>query len=123
MRADRAADALAPITESLDLPAGRDSDPYLVISTKTHAQVLSALGRSEEAVEQIHRARELGQAQGTQAHAEFDFADVMSQVLYDRGRTAEARAHGERALELAAEQGRLTRQVERVGARLAQCGS
>ncbi|MFE3502679.1 BTAD domain-containing putative transcriptional regulator [Kitasatospora sp. NPDC059160] len=122
LRADRAAEGLAPITESLALLAGRESDPYLVISTKTHAQVLSALGRSEEAVEQIHRALELGRAQGNQAHAEFDFADVMGQVLYDRGRTAEARAHWEHALELAAEQGRMTRQVERVKERLAQCG-
>ncbi|MFB7905967.1 BTAD domain-containing putative transcriptional regulator [Kitasatospora sp. NPDC056076] len=122
LRADRAAEGLAPITESLALLAGRESDPYLVISTKTHAQVLSALGRSEEAVEQIHRALELGRAQGNQAHAEFDFADVMGQVLHDRGRTAEARAHWEHALELAAEQGRMTRQVERVKERLAQCG-
>ncbi|MGW3043752.1 tetratricopeptide repeat protein, partial [Kitasatospora sp. NPDC001159] len=122
LRAGRPADGLAPIEESLALLAGREADPYLVISTKTHAQVLSALGRSDEAVEQIHRALELGRAQGNHAHAEFDFADVMGQVLYDRGRKAEARTHWERALELAAEQGRVTRQVERVKARLAQCG-
>ncbi|WP_256177240.1 hypothetical protein [Kitasatospora aureofaciens] len=43
-------------------------------------------------------------------------------MLYDRGRRAEARRHWERALELATEQGRLTRQVEQVKARLAQRG-
>ncbi|MEV7598052.1 BTAD domain-containing putative transcriptional regulator [Kitasatospora sp. NPDC089797] len=121
LRAGRAADALAPITESLALLAGRESDPYLVVSTKTHAQVLSALGRPEEAVDRIHRALELGRAQGN-THAEFDFADVMGQVRYQQGRRAEARAHWERALELAAEQGRATCQVERVRARLAGCG-
>ncbi|MFJ4184412.1 BTAD domain-containing putative transcriptional regulator [Kitasatospora sp. NPDC089509] len=121
LRADRAAEALAPITESLALLADRESDPYLVISTKTHAQVLNALGRPEEAVAQIHRALEVGRAQGN-AHAEFDFADVMGQVRYEQGRRAEARTHWERALELAAEQGRATCQVERVRARLAQCG-
>ncbi|MFF3074429.1 BTAD domain-containing putative transcriptional regulator [Kitasatospora sp. NPDC057936] len=120
--AGRAADALAPIEESLALLAGREADPYLVISTKTHAQVLRELGRPDEAVAQIHRALELGRAQGNHAHAEFDFADVMGQVLYDRGRTAEARLHWERALELATEQGRMTKQVERVRAQLAQCG-
>ncbi|MGW2254821.1 tetratricopeptide repeat protein [Kitasatospora sp. NPDC001660] len=93
-----------------------------MISTKTHAQVLRELGRSDEAVAQIHRALELGRAQGNHAHAEFDFADVMGQVLYDRGHTAEARRHWERALEPAAEQGRMTKQVERVRAQLAQCG-
>ncbi|MDH6708721.1 DNA-binding SARP family transcriptional activator [Kitasatospora sp. MAA19] len=120
-RADRAAEALDPIEESLALLAGRESDPYLVISTKTHAQVLRALGRSDEAVAQIHRVLELGRAQGNQAHAEFDFADFIGQVMYDRGLRAEARRHWERALELAAEQGRMTRQVERVQTRLARC--
>ncbi|MFJ8475138.1 BTAD domain-containing putative transcriptional regulator [Kitasatospora sp. NPDC094011] len=121
LQADRAADALAPITESLALLADREPDPYLVVSTKTHAQVLSALGRPEEAVARIHRALELGRAQGN-THAEFDFADVMGQVRFEQGRTAEARTHWERALDLAAEQGRATCQVERVRARLAQCG-
>ncbi|MEV7021201.1 hypothetical protein [Kitasatospora sp. NPDC093558] len=69
---------------------------------------------------QIRRALDLGRAQGDHAHAEFDYADVMGQVLYDRGRTAEALRHWERALELAAEQGRRTEQVERVRERLAR---
>ncbi|MFG2914381.1 BTAD domain-containing putative transcriptional regulator [Kitasatospora sp. NPDC048298] len=119
-RAGRAAEGLEPIEESLELLAGRESDPYLVISTKTYAQVLRALGRTDEAVEQIHRALELGRAQGNQAHAEFDFADFMGQVMDDRGLVAEARRHWERALELASEQGRMTRQVELVQARLAR---
>ncbi|MFG2845892.1 BTAD domain-containing putative transcriptional regulator [Kitasatospora sp. NPDC048296] len=120
-RAGRAAEGLAPIEESLALLAGRESDPYLVISTKTHAQVLRALGRTDAAVEQIHRVLELGRAQGNQAHAEFDFADFIGQVMYDRGLAAEARRHWERAVEIAAEQGRMTRQVELVQARLARC--
>lgn len=119
-RAGRAAEGLAPIEESLALLAGRESDPFLVISTKTHAQVLRALGRTDEAVAQIHRALELGRAQGNHAHVEFDFADFMGQVMDDRGLTAEARRHWERALELASEQGRMTRQVELVQARLAR---
>ncbi|MFJ9454149.1 hypothetical protein ACIRST_03630 [Kitasatospora sp. NPDC101447] len=92
-----------------------------MISAKTHAQILRALGRTDEAVAQIHRVLELGRAQGNQAHAEFDFADFIGQVMYDRGLPAEARRHWERALELAAEQGRMTRQVELVQARLARC--
>ncbi|MFE4973692.1 BTAD domain-containing putative transcriptional regulator [Kitasatospora sp. NPDC056651] len=119
-RAGRAAEGLEPIEESLALLAGRESDPYLVISTKTYAQVLRALGRTDEAVEQIHRVLELGRAQGNQAHAEFDFADFIGQVMDDRGLKAEARRHWERALELATEQGRMTRQVEVVQARLAR---
>ncbi|MFD8750105.1 BTAD domain-containing putative transcriptional regulator [Kitasatospora sp. NPDC059577] len=120
-RAERSEEALAPIEESLELLAGRESDPYLVISTKTHAQILRALGRTDEAVAQIHRVLELGRAQGNQAHAEFDFADFIGQVMYDRGLVAEARRSWERAVELAAEQGRMTRQVELVQARLARC--
>ncbi|MEU1284211.1 BTAD domain-containing putative transcriptional regulator [Kitasatospora sp. NPDC005856] len=122
-RAGRAAEGLAPVEESLALLAGRESDPYLVISTKTHAQVLRALGRTDEAVAQIHRALELGRAQGNHAHAEFDFADFMGQVMDDRGLTSEARRYWERALELASEQGRLTRQVELVQSRLARLRS
>ncbi|GAA2143440.1 BTAD domain-containing putative transcriptional regulator [Kitasatospora kazusensis] len=110
--------SLAPIEESLRLLDGQRADPFLVISTKTYAQVLHGLGRTGEAVEQIRRMLAIGREQGN-VHVEFDVAHFMGQVLHDQGRTAEARQQWEQALEIATEQGRLTRQVKQLKARLA----
>ncbi|MEV4556371.1 BTAD domain-containing putative transcriptional regulator [Kitasatospora sp. NPDC049285] len=110
----RPEDALEPVEEALHLLAGREFDPFTVVTTKTYAQVLHALGRTPEALVQIERMRELGRAQGSDAHAEFDYAHFMGQVHYDAGRTVEAHEQWERALRLAREQGRSTGPVKAV---------
>ncbi|MER8184602.1 BTAD domain-containing putative transcriptional regulator [Kitasatospora sp. NPDC094015] len=109
------ATALPYAEESMGLLAGRSSDPYLVVSTKTYAQILHRLGRYDEAIDRIHELRALGREQGS-AHVEFDFAEFMGTVLDERGRRETATEHWRRALELATEQGRPD---ERLRARLA----
>ncbi|MER8184653.1 BTAD domain-containing putative transcriptional regulator [Kitasatospora sp. NPDC094015] len=109
------AGGLAPIEEAVGLLADRPGDPFLILCTKTYAQVLHALGRTDEALTQMRRVLALGREHGN-VHAEFDYAEFVGQILHDRGERRGAREQWERALELAIEQGRPT---ERLRARLA----
>ncbi|MEU9128509.1 tetratricopeptide repeat protein [Kitasatospora sp. NPDC048540] len=114
-RSGEPATALPYVEESMSLLTGRSSDPYLVVSTKTYAQILHRLGRYDEAIDRIYQLRALGREQGS-AHVEFDFAEFLGTVLDQRGQREPAIAHWRRALELATEQGR---PAERLRARLA----